>query len=348
MDEARAIERFSRSRIAMVLTDPNQDDNPIIYVNRAFEAMTGYSRSAAIGRNCRFLQGENTDPKAVEVLRQAVDNCTDVSVEILNYRADGVAFRNRLTISPIEDNASKCAYFVGLQLALEDDTDGTASNGAEDGDDPEKPPQRDPLDDHLSEIQHRVKNHLSMIVGMIRMQSRSSGDTDGFAALARRIESLQLLYEEMSLSDHMNNRDVIPLGTYLSRIVNSIAHIDGRAGVRVTTEIEAVDANTHDATQLGLVLSEVVTNAFQHAFEGRDVGLLEVRMTNLSSGGIRLVIADDGIGMPEDLTWPKPGSLGGKIMQGLVDSLDGKFDITRGVTGTIITIDVPKITPNDS
>ncbi|OWU67135.1 hypothetical protein ATO2_16085 [Roseovarius sp. 22II1-1F6A] len=339
MDESRAIERFSRSRIAMVLTDPRQKDNPIIYVNRAFEAMTGYSRSAAIGRNCRFLQGEKTDPKTVAQLRQAIKDCTDVSVEILNYRADGVAFRNRLTISPIEDHDSECAYFVGLQLAVGQDTDKSEGDAARQG---------DVVDDHLSEIQHRVKNHLSMIVGMIRMQSRKSGDADGFAALARRIESLQLLYEEMSLSDHMNNRDVIPLGTYLSRIVNSIAHIDGRAGVRVTTEIEAVDANTHDATQLGLVLSEVVTNAFQHAFEGRDVGLLEVRLTNLSSGGIRLVVADDGIGMPEGLTWPKPGSLGGKIMQGLVDSLDGKFDITRGDTGTIITIDVPKITPNDS
>jgi len=75
---------FSRLRISMVLSDPRQDDNPIIYVNDAFERMTGYSASEVIGRNCRFLQGEKTDKRDVDRIRHAIATQSEVSVDILN------------------------------------------------------------------------------------------------------------------------------------------------------------------------------------------------------------------------------------------------------------------------
>ncbi|RVV98528.1 PAS domain-containing protein [Mesobaculum littorinae] len=327
IDDGQALAGFSRSRIAMVITNPRLEDNPIVYVNEAFERVTGYSRSAALGRNCRFLQGPDTDSAKVQKLRDAIGNCKEVSVEITNYRADGTEFKNQLIVSPIHDGDEDCALFVGLQLAR----DGRAAEAAE------------AVDSQLREIQHRVKNHLSMIIGMIRMQSRDSSDPTQFSALARRIESLQLLYEEMSSADETHNRDAIPLGSYLSRISNAVSHIAGRPGVRVNVAVEPLEAPVHTATQLGLILSEVLTNAFQHAFEGRREGLVDVKMAALAQGGLRLSVSDDGVGMPEGKVWPQPGSLGGRLIAGMVDSLGGSLNVARGAAGTVISVDVPRV-----
>ena len=103
LSEGDALLAFSRSTVAMVLTDPRQDDNPIIYVNRAFERMTGYSAAAAVGRNCRFLQGDQTSARDIDALRRALAEEQEISLDLLNYRADGEPFMNRLIISPIRN-----------------------------------------------------------------------------------------------------------------------------------------------------------------------------------------------------------------------------------------------------
>ena len=84
------------TRMAMIVTDPSQAENPIIFANDAFLRLTGYGRDEVIGRNCRFLQGPNTDPKAIETLRAAVAAGEDASVDLLNYRKDGSTFWNAL------------------------------------------------------------------------------------------------------------------------------------------------------------------------------------------------------------------------------------------------------------
>lgn len=324
--EAEATAHFSRVTISVVVTDPRQDDNSIVYVNEAFERMTGYAKSAAVGRNCRFLQGPDTDRRDVARLREAIAARRDISVDLLNYRADGEAFMNRLIVAPIFDDQGVCRYFVGIQKEMRDADKGAA---------------QDKVDDQLAEIQHRVKNHLSMIIGMIRTQSREASAPEEFAALARRVESLQLLYEEMA---HANagNQDKLPLGTYITRVANAIAHIDGRPGIRCAIDVEPVDAPVEVATRVGLVLSEVVTNAFQHAFSDRDTGVVDIRLITLSDGAVRLTISDDGNGIPEDVDWPAGDSLGGRIVQGLIEGLEGTMSLGRGAAGTIVTVDLPK------
>lgn len=317
---------FSRFSVAVVVTDPRIEDNAIVYVNDAFERMTGYARSAAIGKNCRFLQGEETDARSIKRLRKAIEAKEEIALDLLNYRADGSTFTNRLIIAPITDDDGNCIYFVGVQKEMRDgDREAT----------------QETIDDQLVEIQHRVKNHLSMIVGMIRTQSRSASAPEEFAGLSRRIESLQLLYEEMSHAE-AGNRDRLPLGTYLTRVANAIAHIDGRPGVRCVLDVEPVDTAVDTATRLGLVLSEVVTNAFQHAFEDRTTGVVDIRLITLSDGALRLTVSDDGTGIPEDVEWPSTTSMGGRILQGLIEGLNGSIDLTRGAAGTVVTIDLPK------
>jgi len=99
----------------IVISDPNQPDNPLIYVNDGFERLTGYSREEVLGRNCRFLQGPGTDPTALQQIRECIRERRDCLVELLNYRKDGTPFWNRLSIAPLWDKAGKLTHFVGVQ-----------------------------------------------------------------------------------------------------------------------------------------------------------------------------------------------------------------------------------------
>src|SRR3712207_6462647 len=97
------------------MTDPNQPDDPLVYVNPAFEKTTGYAAEEALGRNCRFLQGEDRDQPALEELRAAVRGERHCTVVLRNYRKDGSLFWNELSIYPVRDEEGGMANFVGVQ-----------------------------------------------------------------------------------------------------------------------------------------------------------------------------------------------------------------------------------------
>ena len=99
----------------IVITDPNLPDNPIVYVNPAFEKTTGYTMEEAIGRNCRFLQGEDRNQPAIEELRACIREGQECRVVLRNYRRDGTRFWNELYVSPVHDDAGNLTNFVGVQ-----------------------------------------------------------------------------------------------------------------------------------------------------------------------------------------------------------------------------------------
>ncbi len=99
----------------VTIADAQNPGRPLIYVNRGFERMTGYAASEAIGLNCRFLQGKDTDPAAANEIRTALNAGRECVVEILNYRRDGAPFWNRLSITPIRDAAGRLTHFIGVQ-----------------------------------------------------------------------------------------------------------------------------------------------------------------------------------------------------------------------------------------
>jgi PAS domain S-box-containing protein len=111
---------MDETTVGISISDPSQSDNPLVYVNDAFVEITGYDSEAVLGRNCRFLQGPDTDEETVAELRAAVDDKQPVSVEILNYRADGEPFWNRLTISPVRGRSGDVSHFVGFQQDVTD------------------------------------------------------------------------------------------------------------------------------------------------------------------------------------------------------------------------------------
>ncbi len=107
---------FKHTRMPMVVTDPLLPDNPLVFVNAAFLDLTGYSEHEVLGRNCRFLQGPETDPDAAARIRRAVAAGEEITIEILNYRRDGSSFWNELYISPIRDPEGRIRHFFASQV----------------------------------------------------------------------------------------------------------------------------------------------------------------------------------------------------------------------------------------
>lgn len=99
----------------IIITDPNQPDNPIIYTNPAFSDITGYSAEEVLGKNCRLLQGDNTNPSTVELMRRSLDQNKPVNATLLNYRKDGRPFWNNLKLSPIFSDQGELLYYLGIQ-----------------------------------------------------------------------------------------------------------------------------------------------------------------------------------------------------------------------------------------
>jgi PAS domain S-box-containing protein len=112
---ARAVASVSDG---IVITDPNQPDNPIIYANPAFSRIAGYQTEEVIGRNCRFLQGSATDTEAIARIRRGIAERREVKTTILNYRKDGQPFWNELKISPVFSDEGNLIYFVGIQTDI--------------------------------------------------------------------------------------------------------------------------------------------------------------------------------------------------------------------------------------
>ncbi|NJO40312.1 MAG: EAL domain-containing protein [Cyanobacteria bacterium RU_5_0] len=129
MEHAHTLEKLRRtlrenSQLALaigsistgvVITDPNQPDNPAIFVNQALTTLTGYSAEEVLGKNCRIFQGAESDPSVVRQIREAIANTQPITCTLLNYRKDGISFWNELTINPVFDEQGTLTHFIGLQ-----------------------------------------------------------------------------------------------------------------------------------------------------------------------------------------------------------------------------------------
>nr|AML79014.1 putative LOV domain-containing protein [Maesa lanceolata] len=113
IDLATTLERIEKN---FVITDPRLPDNPIIFASDSFLELTEYSREEILGRNCRFLQGPETDPATVRKIRDAIDTQTEITVQLINYTKTGKKFWNLFHLQPMRDQKGEVQYFIGVQL----------------------------------------------------------------------------------------------------------------------------------------------------------------------------------------------------------------------------------------
>jgi len=93
--------------VGVTISDPDREDNPLVYVNEAYQEITGYEFDEVVGRNCRFLQGPESDEDTIAEMAAAIDEKRPVTVELKNYRKDGTEFWNEVTIAPVRDESGR-------------------------------------------------------------------------------------------------------------------------------------------------------------------------------------------------------------------------------------------------
>jgi PAS domain S-box-containing protein len=328
-----ALQLIARSPFSLVVTDPGLPDNPIIYANQAFFQTTGYTVRHAIGRNCRFLQGPGTDPATVARIRAAIAAEEEITVDILNYTAAGAPFWNRLLIAPLSDPTGQARYCLGVQKPL----------GAE-----------RPIDDHtrvaLREVQHRVKNHLALVVSLIRMEGRGVEDGSRFQMLARRVEGLRLLYDELTYREG-ENAGAIELGGFLTRVAGAVAALDPRGAIAVTRSGQTLTVPADMAVQLGLIVSELCANSLRHGFAEDGRGTIAIDLSSAPSGMLRIEVSDRPVTPSRPGAGPgvedqaaalgESGGLGARIVAQLVRSLGGRVESRLGPEGMTTVIETP-------
>lgn len=332
------------TRMAMIITDPTRDDNPIIFVNQAFQDLSGYSREEIIGTNCRFLQGPETNRESVTKVREAIAGGTDISIDLLNYRKDGSTFWNALYISPVRNDAGEIQFFFASQLDVTDRVEAQKAIAEQKAIVEREVEARTAdlkaaLEEKtllLHEVDHRVKNNLTMIGSLIRLQTRTIKDEDVVEKLNRmleRVDALATVHRRLYQADDVT---VFDIGAFTRSLARDVVGISGREDIEVREDISVLEVDSKVAAPLGLVVNEVLTNAIKHAFPERG-GTLDIRARMVGDRG-EITISDDGVGMPEKI---EPGSLGQNIIKRLGRQVGSKVVWQNGTSGTHVAITFP-------
>jgi PAS domain S-box-containing protein len=302
------------TRMPMIVTDPNQPDNPIVFANPAFINMTGYGWDELVGVNCRILQGPDTDPETVAEVRRAVERRQETSVEILNYKKNGAAFWNALFISPVFDADNRLIYFFASQL------DVTRRRDAEEG--LRQAQKMEAVGQLTGGVAHDFNNLLTVIQGfadVLKHQIEGGGEFDRRKATRSIDAVLQAAERGATLTQQLlafSRRQ--KLQGRVINVVDMIDHlrplIERTAGglVKVRIEHQETTCNARiDPTQAELALINILLNARDAMPDGGTI-VIDVRNRSIDAGDrgfgeieagnyVSVTITDEGTGMTQEV-----------------------------------------------
>ena len=295
---------FKATRMPMIITDPHQHDNPIIFSNRAFSELTGYSQEELVGRNCRLLQGPGSEQSVIERIRQAIHNEESIACDILNYRKDGSPFWNALFISPVRDSGGIVRYFFASQLDFTDVKDkqmelAKARSSAED----EVARRTRDLSEALEartvlvhEVDHRVKNNLLTIASILKLQARITQDATvrrTLMTVLERVEALSIVQRKLFTTDDVTRFDIADFATEL---VTDMVGALGREDIHLTFDVSPVLVPAIKASPFALIINELVGDAVRRGLkDGGGTIRIEVKRLN---GHFLLCVGDSMEPMP--------------------------------------------------
>ena len=289
--------------IAIIVSKFFRGDQRICYANKAFEALTGNAFANCMGRGWSILAGFKAEDPAQSSL--------DISLQKGGQEFIGTFRLERPKNLVVEGYAGLIENEDGSEnyriVALIDVTE-RAHKEREDF-----VRQLRDKDVLLKEVQHRVKNNLQLVVALIRLEARNEykGNKINLTALAGRIESLQLLYHTLT-GDAAGNE--VDLGYYLSQIASAVVSAYAVDGIRLDLKVDHAPVSINVALSIGLLVNELVTNSFKHAFANRGAGVISIECLR-NEDRYTVVVADDGAGLPLGLIWPVPGKIGTIIVQ---------------------------------
>jgi PAS domain S-box-containing protein len=298
----------------------------LLYVNPAFERVTGYSAAEAIGKNCRFLQGPATDAATVAKVRESIAEGRPVRVDILNYRKDGSAFWSDLSIGPIRSSDGELRGFVGACFDI--------SDRVRMADDLRSALVRARNADHaksvfLARMSHELRTPLNAIIGFSEfMHLGTMGPlSERYAQYAGHIHDsghhlLSLVERILEMARMEADGRVIEthpvdlLEIARSAVILSQSAIDS-ARAHISIDGLGPSIVQGEATALRQIVVNLVTNAARH---GRKDGTIRVRVMPADSTCVQLEVTDDGPGIPPDLI----ERIGTPFLTGRADTADGQ------------------------
>jgi len=300
--------------IAIVVSRMLTDSQRIVYANKAYEALAAQPVKDIAGKNWSVLDSFTLEDEPHSRLSEALENGEDF---VGTFKREQPTFALVEVYTGVIENedAGKAYRLVAL-------IDVTQRERAQREEFARQLRSKDIL---LKELQHRVKNNLQLIIALIRLDARSQrGASVDLSKLAGRIESMKLLYEDLTAE---GLGQAVDLGHYVGQIATAVMHTFGVEGITLDLKVDYAPTSVNVAMPVGLLVNELLTNAFKYAFSGRNGGTLTVRCLLEPDARCRVVVADDGIGLPEETAWPLPGKLGALILQSLRENTKTDFEM---------------------
>ena len=339
--------------VGITISDPEDPDNPVIYANAAFERITGYPVEEVLGRNCRFLQGPDTDPETVARMRQAVEDQDPVTVEVRNYRRNDEEFWNQVTIAPLYDHAGELAHYVGFQQDVTDRK--RAERDLE--------TERDRLALLNQIVRHDIRNDMSVALGWGGELAKriDPADEDAFERIMTAATHTKELTEAVGdLVDILGAADpeleAIPLApvlrTEVDRVRSNFDYRSQSVTIRGDDDLPTVDVW---ATP---ILASVFGNLLDNAVFHNDKAAIEIEVGAEVTAETAVVrIADNGPGVPDERKrevfgrgekgLESPGSgLGLYLVDNLVDTYGGSVRIEdNDPEGAVFRVELRRADP---
>jgi two-component sensor histidine kinase len=288
----------------------------VVYANLEFQRLSGQG-AAILGDSWDRFPGQAAAPHTPRSLAEAIAQEGDYLGAFNMPDRDGAAVVADAWSNIIEDDTGEPAFrLVALVEAVA--RDASVLDELEE--------QVREKDTQLKELQHRVRNNLQMITALIRMEARGISDMStgqGFDRLAGRVEALGLLYRALEKS---GPDGAVDLGIYLSEIASAVMRAHAVEGTHLDLQVDTWPVSLDTAMPVGLVVNELMTNALKHAFRGRDAGKITLHSA-VDGKRCEIVVADDGVGLPDGYVWPLPGKLSAMIVRSLLQNAEASLDV---------------------
>jgi len=336
VDEALKTRAMDEAPVGITIAEATEGgDTPLVYVNSGFEEMTGYGEER-LGEDCRYLQGDDTREGPRAALREAIAEKRPVSVDILNYRANGRKFWNQVTISPIRDADGNVTHYVGFQTDITD-----------------RKIRERRLEVMTRVLKHNLRNKMNLIEGYadllygeiddesqresLGVISETAQDLMGIAAAVRKVNETL---------DGTDSNAPVDFAERLVELRDRTRHRYPDA----TVTLSLPDGDPIPVTVVGLTVAveEAVENAVKHNDATKPT--VHVRVERRSDGWIAVEITDDGPGIPDhemqvlevgETSLTHADRLGIWLMYWVVAKAGGEFDVETDADGTTIRLEVP-------
>lgn len=320
IEEARTIETalylrdraIATTKDGITIADITQPDQPLIYANLGFEQITGYSHQDVIGKNCRFLQGPETDPQAVQQIRDAIRNKEACKLELLNYRKDGVAFWNSLSMTPIFDEDGHLTHYIGVQsditkrklveIALQQAQEAAlmAKEEAEQANQAKS--------NFLSRMSHELRTPLNAILGFAQLLELDVSNDNQKMEVGQILKAghhlLDLINQVLDIARIESGRltlslEPVAVGGILRESIDLVRPLLGYQNISLSQQIIKGQGHGNyiqaDRQRLKQVMLNLLSNAIKY---NRNGGKITVSCERTIEQRLWIKVTDTGLGIP--------------------------------------------------